>query len=115
MAKKKNETAGDRLKAACAERYEMNPGELALLEHGRVLADLGERLAAKIGEEGLESHGAAGQVVANPLHRDYYDCTTKLAAIIDALQLPDRPAGKLSTSARAQRAARARWAKAKAG
>jgi hypothetical protein len=115
MAKKKKETAGDRLKAACAERYEMNPGELVMLEQAAELADLGERLAAEIRAQSVESRGAAGQPVANPLHRDLYICSRQFAALVDALQLPDRPAGKLSNTARAQRAARARWAKAKAG
>lgn len=108
---KPQESAGSRLMREFAARYDMNPAESVMATHAAELADLGERLAARIREQELEAQGAAGQPVASPLHRDFYDCASKFAAVIDALRLPDRPAAKLSTTARAQRAAQARWAR----
>jgi hypothetical protein len=111
VARKTKESPGTRLKREFLATYTANPGELLMLDHAAELADLAERLAAEIREQPVVGQGAAGQTVAHPLHADYLAVTSKFAALIDALQLPDRPAGKLSTVARAQRAAQARWAR----
>jgi hypothetical protein len=110
MGRKSKESAGSRFRRKFDERYTANPAEDVLREHAAELADLGERLAAEIKKQPLTGHGAAGQEIANPLHRDFIEVTARFSAIVDALALPDRPVGKLSTTARAQRAAQRRWA-----
>lgn len=110
MGKTKTETAGARLLRECREHYESTPPERAVFELAAPLADLGERLAAEIAVQPLTTKGAAGQIVANPLHADLVRVAGKFAALMDRLQFPDRPSSKMSTSERASNAARARWA-----
>lgn len=108
--KTETETSGQRLLRECTERYEFSPAEAAILEQAATLADLAERLAAEIADQPLTGVGAAGQLVANPLHADLQRTAAKFVGLVDSLRFPDRPSSKMTTSERASHAARARWA-----
>jgi hypothetical protein len=114
--RKKPETPGSRLKAAVLEKYELDPGELLILDHAAELADLCARIDAEVAHAPLTTAGSKGQLVPHPLLLQQRKHHERLQRQLEALRLPakDEVIGAATTSKSAQRAAQARWRKQKA-
>jgi hypothetical protein len=113
--RKKADSPGSRLKRAVLEKYELDPAELVMLDHAAELADQCARLDAAVAQGTLTTVGSMGQLVANPLLLQQRKHHERLQRLLEALRLPakDERMGARSTSKAAQRAAQARWRKAR--
>lgn len=95
--------------------FELNPVELVLLEQACRVADAIVRLDAAAAEADAMVSGSKGQPVANPLAREAREERALLARLLDQLGIPDASGSQwdhLSASARARKAAAARWRRA---
>jgi len=105
-------TAGERLKAAIVDGYELTPAELVLLDQAVAVADVLERLNAQVAVEELTALGSTRQTVAAPLLAAQREHSKTLAGLLGAIAMPaaGEDEGVSSTVKAAQRAARVRWA-----
>lgn len=116
---KTNESAGARLKAAILAVYELDQGELTLLDQVVELCDTLARVNAEVAKlESLTSEGSAGQTIEHPMLVAQRSHSLALAKLVEALRLPPPSAGEEETgesrvTLQARRAARARWEKEK--
>src|SRR4051812_48638056 len=95
------------------DAYELDPSEAELLvEVVRLIGTL-EDLQDALQEQGLVVHGSTGQLRPNPLLAELRTGRTVLSRLLAQLQLEDLDGEHLSssTTARARKAARARWTK----
>lgn len=119
MPRKKQEqteSAGDRLRRLILEDFELDAGELVLLERACELADTCARLDAEVAASPLTVPGSRGQLTSNPLLLQQRKASERLQRLIEGLRLPAKgeQVGVSRTSLQAQAAARARWARRKA-
>lgn len=113
------QTAGARLRASVLGIYELDAGELILLDQAVALCDTLDRVNVQVEAlKNLTDVGSAGQIIEHPLLRAQRSYSLALAKLVDALRLPAPGAGadeegesKITRDAR--RAARARWNKEK--
>jgi hypothetical protein len=118
MPRKKPETtesAGCALKRDILGRYDLNPGEVLLLDRAAAIADALERIDRAVAEVPLITKGSTGQRVAEPLLREQREHAARLASLLESIALPgpNENVGRTSTSLSAQRAAHVRWARQK--
>jgi hypothetical protein len=114
--RKSSETAGERLRTAILDQYELNPAELLLLDEAVALADALAQLNREVAaEQTLTGTGSRGQAVASPLLAAQRQHAETLGRLLEALQLPTpgQEEGHPSASQRARRAAMVRWAREK--
>ena len=115
-----SDSAGERLRAAILETYDLDAGELVLLDQVVEVCDALERVNRQVAElEGLTATGSAGQEVEHPLLKAQRDYSALLARMVEALRLPapgagEEEEGESQVTRLARKAARARWEKAKA-
>jgi hypothetical protein len=116
MPRKKQESAGTRLKRETLALFELNPAELLLLDRAAAIADTLERIDREVATAKLITTGSTGQRVGEPLLREQREHAARLTSILEAIRLPgtDEATGRSATSKSAQRAAQVRWAKQKA-
>jgi len=105
--------AGRALWAQIADRYELRPDEIVLLEQAARTADDAAAIAAALEGEPPMVAGSAGQPVAHPLRRELRETRLQLSQLLGRLDLPEDGASggwdNLSASQRARKASRARW------
>ncbi len=113
-------TAGARLKAAILATYQLDAGELVLLDHVEQLSNASARVNEAVAQlEELTTKGRAGQTIEHPLLVAQRSYSLTLAKLIEAMRLPvpgsaDEETGESRVTLQARRAARARWDKEKA-
>jgi hypothetical protein len=104
-------SAGDRLRAAILDEFELSEAEAQLLEKAAATADLLERVEAEVAVAPLVKAGSRGQPVAHPLIETQVELGAHLVRLLGALGLPlteDDPQGA-EVSRMARKAAMARW------
>jgi hypothetical protein len=92
--------------------YSLREDEAMVLAEACQEVDLIDKLAAKFKGAQMVLKGAYGQPVANPLIAELRQHRTTLASLLRQLKLPDAPGTRrepLDTTARARKAANARW------
>lgn len=120
MSDKASESAGERLKAAILAVYQLDSGELVLLDQVVALCDVLVRVNEQVAAlEDLTAVGSAGQTIEHPLLRAQRSYSVTLAKLVEAMRLPAPGAspdeeGESAVTLAARRAANARWAKARA-
>lgn len=116
---KTESSSGEKLRAKILAVYELDAGELVLLDQVVELCDALARVNSQVAQlESLTSEGSAGQVVEHPLLMAQRSHSTVLARLIEAMRLPapgasDDTEGESRVTLQARRAARARWDKAR--
>ena len=114
------DSAGGRLKAAIEATYELDAGEVVLLDQVVELCDALAKVNEAVAElEDLTTVGSAGQTIEHPLLRAQRSYSVTLAKLVEAMRLPPPGAnpdeeGESAVTLQARRAARARWEKEKA-
>jgi hypothetical protein len=105
--------AGRKLWLAVAEKYDLRPDELRVLEDACREADLVDMITAGLVGEPLYMKGSMGQKVANPLFAEVRQHRATFASLMRQLALPDEPSEeqKSARSTGARKAANARWGK----
>ena len=105
-------TGGRRLWAAVTDEYELRPDELRTLENACRATDRADRVAAELAKGPLTVPGSAGQPVGNPLLAEAARLDALIASLLARLKLTsaeDAAKAHESASAKARRAAVARW------
>lgn len=111
------DTAGQKLRKAILATYELDVGELVLLDQVTEICDRLDQVNRAVGLlVELTTLGSAGQEVEHPMLRTQRDYSALLARLVEALRLPvpgagEDESGESSTTLAARRAARARWDK----
>jgi hypothetical protein len=104
---------GRRLWRSVVADFELDVGDLELLELACRTADDVDRLTGELATADTWATGSRGQTIVNPLVREVRDTRAAFARLLAGLNLPadDEPAGwdHLTASQRARKAARARW------
>lgn len=120
LSGRRTESAGERLRAAILDVYELDAGEVVLLDQVASLCDALARVNDQVaGLEELTTVGSAGQTIEHPLLRAQRSYSVTLARLVEAMRLPapgaspDEP-GESAVTLAARRAANARWEKARA-
>jgi hypothetical protein len=110
---KPSQSAGDRLKESVLTEFELNAGELVLLDRAAALTDELVRIEAELVSRPLVVSGSRGQDSAHPLLREHRQHSEILQRLIEAIGLPfaGEDEGESARSKRARRAAEARWAR----
>lgn len=104
--------AGRKLWRAVADKYQLRPDELRVLEDACREADLIDLITAGLVGEPLYMKGSMGQKVANPLFAEVRQHRATFASLMRQLALPDESGEVQSArSAGARKAANARWGK----
>lgn len=106
------EASGRRLWRGVADKYELRPDELLVLEHAARTADLIDDLAAGLQGAPLMQPGSMGQARPNPLLAEIRNQRQLLGTLLRQLGLPDEDEGRAAgdrASVAARKAARARW------
>lgn len=112
------ESSGSKLRAAILATYQLDAGELVLLDQAVQLCDALARVNDAVAQlEELTTTGSAGQVVEHPLLTAQRSYSTTLAKLVEAMRLPtpgaaEEDEGESKVTLQARRAARARWEKA---
>ncbi len=113
------DSAGKRLRSAVLAAYDLDAGEMVLLDQAVELADALDRVNAAVAAlDDLTAEGSAGQTVEHPLLRTQRNYAMTLARVVEALRLPapgsgDAEEGESPITLAARKAARARWEKAR--
>ena len=107
--------AGERLRKAISDAYELQPGEEELLSQASSIVDTLARIRGEL--EGLEPSeltvtGGNGQLIEHPLLSSQRRHSETLCRLLDTMQLPnaDDQAETMRTR-KARAAAEARWKK----
>ena len=113
MSRKPSQTPGERLKEAILADFELNAGELALLDRAAALTDELQRIEAEMATRPLVTAGSRGQEVADPLLREHRQHSEVLQRVLEAIGLPvaGEDEGESGITQRARRAAQIRWAR----
>ena len=80
--------AGSALWKGVTESYELDPLELAALEHACRQTDLGALLDAQLTEEGISATGSGGQTRLNGLVGEIRQSRLAVAKLLTAIRLP---------------------------
>lgn len=113
------ESSGSKLRAAILATYELDSGEMVLLDQVTEICDRLDQVNGAVSAlTSLTTSGSAGQEVEHPLLRTQRDYSALLARLVEALRLPmpgagDDESGESKVTLQARRAARARWEKAR--
>ena len=109
---KRAETAGDRLRTAISEEFDLSEPEALLLAKACATADLLERVEAEVAAAPLVGTGSRGQPAASPLIASMVQLQAHLVALLGALGVPlgeeEDPQDAL-VSRMARKAAMTRW------
>jgi len=106
-----SQSPGNRLRESILADFELNAGELVLLDRAAAITDELERIEQELVERPLVVSGSRGQDAADPLLREHRQHAEILQRLIEAIGLPlaGFDEGETGTTQRARRAAQARW------
>jgi hypothetical protein len=108
---KKPVSAGDRLRVAIEDEFELSEPETQLLAKACATADLLDRIEREVAAGPLVVEGSRQQQVSNPLIATQIELGAHLLRLLEALRVPlgEEDPEETETTRLARKAAMARW------